>query len=171
MEEFLIVGKVSNTHGVKGELKIIPLTDDPNRYKDLKWAFLDKKTGLEKCEIENVRFFKDVVIVKIKGIDTMNDAEVLKGIYIKVDRANAVKLSEDQFFICDLIGCKVFDENENLLGELVEVLQTGSNDVYVVKGDKGEILIPALKSVVNEISIENKSIRVTIPEGLVDDEI
>jgi len=169
MLEYLIVGQLINTHGVKGELKAIPLTDDPNRFKKLKWVYIDKNGKLDKYDIIGVKFFKQFVILKFRNVDTMDEAEKLKGLYMKVDRANAVKLPKDSFFITDIVGLSVFDENESLLGKLVDVIQTGSNGVYVVRDTDGkEILIPALKSVVKEVSIENGRISVILPKGLLD---
>jgi len=169
MLKYLNVGQLVNTHGVKGELKAMSLTDDPQRFLDLEWVYIDKKGILEKYEINNVKFFKNFVILKFKGIDSMEDAEKLKGYYLKVDRENAVKLPKDSFFIADIIGMQVYDENKELLGELSDVIQTGSNDVYVVKDKAGkDILIPALKSVVKEISIDEGRISVILPKGLLD---
>lgn len=169
MLEYLIIGQLVNTHGVKGELKATALTDDPQRFLKLKWVYIDKNGTLEKHNILSVKFFKQFVILKFDGIDTMEAAEKLKGMYLKIDRANAVKLPKDSFFITDIIGLQVYDENNALLGKLTHVLQTGSNDVYVVKDTEGkEILIPALKSVVKEVSIENKRISVILPKGLLD---
>jgi 16S rRNA processing protein RimM len=167
--EYLIVGQLVNTHGVKGELKAIPMTDDPNRFLELEWVFIDKNGNLEKYNISGVKFFKQFVILKLEGVDTMEAAEKLKGLYMKVDRANAVKLPKGSFFIADIIGLPVYDENNVLLGQLTDVLKTGSNDVYVVKHDNGkEILIPALKSVVKEISLDDRRISVILPKGLLD---
>lgn len=172
MTDFLSVGWINNTHGVKGEVKILPLTDDASRFYDLKWAFLDRNGTLEKVDIESVKLLKQFVILKLKGIDSMDAAEGLKGMYLKVDREHAVKLPEDSFFVSDLIGCRVFNENTDLLGELTEVLETGSNDVYVVKDGKGrEVLIPALKRVVREVSVTEKKMVVCLPEGLVEYEV
>ncbi len=169
MLEYLIVGQLVNTHGVKGELKATAQTDDPQRFKQLKWVYIDKNGSLEKHNISGVKFFKQFVIIKFEGIDSIEEAEKLKGFYIKVDRANAVKLPKNSFFITDIIGLKVYDENNQLLGELRDVIQTGSNDVYVVRdSDSKEILIPALKSVVKEISIEEGKISVILPKGLLD---
>lgn len=172
MQEYLEIGKVANTHGVKGELKIISLTDDPGRFNKLKWVYVDKKGSMEKYDIEYVKFFKNFVIVKFKGLDDMAIAEGFKGLYLKVDRKNAVKLPKDSYFICDLIGCEVFDEASNKLGILKDILKTGSNDVYIVgEENQEEILIPALKEVVKKISIEERKVIVSLPEGLVDHEI
>jgi 16S rRNA processing protein RimM len=169
MLKYLNVGQLVNTHGIKGELKAVPLTDDPQRFLDLEWVYIDKKGTLEKYFINNVKFFKNLVILKFKGVDDMDAAEKLKGYYLKIDRENAVKLPEDSFFIADIIGMQVYDESNELLGELTDVIQTGSNDVYIVKNKAGkEILIPALKSVVQEISIDNGRISVILPKGLLD---
>jgi len=171
MQKYLRVGKIANTHGVKGELKIIPLTDDPERYNDLKYVYLDRKDDLEKIDIEQVKFLKSFVIVKFKGVDDMDCAESLKDLYLLVDRENAVKLPEGSYFISDLVGCSVYDENGECLGELTDVLETGSNDVYSVKDKQGgrEILIPALKNVVKRIDLNSRKIEVLLPEGLMDE--
>ncbi len=169
MVEYLIIGQLINTHGVKGELKATALTDDPQRFKKLKWVYIDKNGALEKYHITGLKFFKQFVILKFKDVDSIEAAEKLKGFYLKVDRANAVKLPKDSFFITDIIGMDVYDEKGLLLGKLADVIQTGSNDVYAVKsGDGKEILIPALKSVVTEISPEKGRIDVIIPKGLLD---
>lgn len=169
MLEYLIVGQLINTHGLKGELKASALTDDPQRFRKLKWVYIDKNGSLEKYNISDVKFFKQFVIIKFQDVDSIEEAEKLKGFYIKVDRANATKLPKNSFFISDIIGLKVYDENNVLLGELKDVIQTGSNDVYVVRDSESkEILIPALKSVVKEVSIEEGKISVILPKGLLD---
>lgn len=171
MYEYLQVGKIVNTHGVRGEMKLIPLTDDPKRFDDLDWIYIEKD-GMHKCRIESVKYFKGSVIIKLEGIDTPEAAAAYREHFLLVDRQNAVKLPEDTFFICDIIGSRVFDENGSELGELQDVLQTGSNDVYVVRNESGrEILIPALKSVVRSVLPEQKRIDVVVPKGLLDDEI
>lgn len=172
MQDYLEIGKIVNTHGIRGEVKVIPLTDDPHRYDILKWAFVVEKDALIKYDIGSVKYLKNFVILKLKGVDDPDAARGLKDHIIAVDREHAVKLKKDQFFICDILDCEVFDEKGISLGVVRDVLHTGSNDVYVVSGSKGkEILIPALKTVVKEVSIENKRIQVTLPKGLVEDEI
>lgn len=167
MYDYLQIGKIVNTHGVMGEVKIIPLTDDPTRFKKLKWVYIDKNNSLEKFNIKGVKFLKNFVIIKFEGIDDADTAAKLKELFMLVDREHAVSLPEDSFFICDIIGSKVFDESDTLLGELINVLQTGSNDVYVVKdATNREILIPALKSVVKSVSVKDGRIIVALPEGL-----
>lgn len=172
MYDYLQIGKIVNTHGIRGEVKIIPLTDDPSRYDELEWAYVEKGGRMERYLLQQVRYFKGTVIAKLEGIDTPEAAAELKECFILVDRKNAVKLPEDSFFICDIIGSDVYDEKGVLLGQLSDVLQTGSNDVYVVKSGSGkEILLPALKSVVRNVSTEQKRIDVIIPKGLLEDEI
>lgn len=163
---------IAKAHGTIGELKVIPLTDNPDRYRNLKWVYIKKEMAPMKYFIEFVRFMKDFVIVKLKGIDDMDSANALKGLFLEVDRENAVKLPEGSYFICDLIGASVHDETGNLLGTLTDVIKTGSNDVFVIKAETGnEMLVPALKTVVKVISPEEGKITVKLPEGLIDDEI
>lgn len=172
MYEHLQIGEIVNTHGIKGEIKVIPLTDDPTRFENLDWIYLDKKGILEIYNIAGVKYVKNMVILKLEGIDNPDEAEALKGSFLLIDRKNAIKLPENSYFICDLIGMQVQDDNGVVLGKLNNILQTGSNDVYVVRKENGsEILIPALKSVVREVSIQTGIMKVTIPEGLLDDEI
>lgn len=169
MTEFLQVGKIVNTHGVRGEVKVIPLTDDPRRFEDLNDVFVGTDDKKEVLNIENIKYFKNTVIIKFKESGDMNYAEKLKDMFIYVDRKNAIKLPEGRYFICDLIGMEVSEIDGNKLGVLVDVLETGSNDVYVVKNkDNKEILIPALKSVLKEVSVENKTMKVELLDGLLD---
>lgn len=153
MKNNLTVGQIINTHGIKGEVKVFPLTDDIKRFRRLKSVIID---GIEKniiwCKLQG-----DRVILKIEGIDDMETAASLRSKYIEVTRENAVKLSEGRYFIADIIGCNVFDENGIMLGTVDNVIQTGSNDVYSVKG-KEEILIPALKDIVIKIDMEQRHI-------------
>ncbi|MBE5871135.1 MAG: 16S rRNA processing protein RimM [Lachnospiraceae bacterium] len=172
MEDLLQVGAITQPHGVHGEVKVFPTTDDPKRFKKLKEIILD--TGKEKkvLEIESVRFFKQFVILKFKGMDTMNDVEIYKHRNLYVTRENAVKCAKDEYFIVDLIGCRVVDENDRALGILQDVIQTGANDVYEVKlAEGGEVLIPAIKECILSVDIEKREIRVHLLEGLLDETI
>lgn len=172
MVDYLQVGKIVNTHGVKGEVKLIPLTDDPRRFDELEWVYIERDGRLKKHTILDLKYIKGSVTIKFSDIESMSEAEQYKDCFVLVDRENAVKLPEGSFFICDIIGCSVFDENGSLLGKLTDVLQTGSNDVYVVRDDSGkEILLPALKSVVSKISTDQQRIDVIIPKGLLEDEV
>ena len=157
MEDLLQVGIITSTHGVRGEVKVYPTTDDPRRFRRLKEVVLD--TGKEKMnlEIEGVKFFKQFVILKFKGLDLL------------VSRENAIPLGEDEYFIVDLIGCNVVDEEKNYIGELVDVMETGANGVYVVKTPEGrEVLFPVIEQCVLNKDIENKTITVHVMKGLMD---
>ena len=167
MEDMLRVGVFANTHGVRGEIKVFPTTDDAQRFKKLKKVYLD--TGKEKMELEitSVRFFKNLVILKFKGIDNINDIEKYKGKDLLVTREQAVPQEEDEYFIYDIIGAKVVTEDGKDFGELKEVLQTGANDVYVVETTEGkEILLPVIDECILDIDIDNKIVTAHIMPGL-----
>ena len=167
MEQLLQVGVISSTHGVRGEVKVFPTTDDPQRFKSLKNVILD--TGKEQIplEIQGVKFFKQFVILKFKGIDNINDIERYKRRSLFVTREDAVELEEDEYYIADLIVMDVItDEGEE--GKLVDVIETGANEVYVVEFDKyGEVLIPAIHDCILDVDIEAMSMKVHLLEGLV----
>ena len=167
MEQILQVGILSSTHGVHGEMKVFPTTDDPKRFRKLKSVLLDTGNGMLETEIEGVKFFKQFVIVKFKGYDSINDIEKYKGRGIFVTRENAVKLDEDEYFIADLIGMKVKDEYDKDLGLIADVLETGANDVYVIKREDGsELLLPAIKQCVLSVDTDESVMRVHVLEGL-----
>ena len=167
MEQLIRVGVITSTHGIRGEVKVYPTTDDVNRFKKLKEIILD--TGKEQInlEVEGVKFFKDMVILKFKGIDNINDIEKYKGKSLFVDRENAVKLEKDEYYIADLIGMQVFTE-EGRLGVLKDVLETGANEVYVVDSDKyGEVLIPAIQQCILDVNVQEQTMKVYLLEGLI----
>ncbi len=168
MEQFLRVGVISSTHGIRGEVKVFPTTDDVKRFKKLKNVILD--TGKEhlNLEVEGVKFFKQFVILKFKGIDNINDIEKYKGKDLLVDRANAVKLRKDEYFVVDLIGLEVFTEDGEKFGTMKDVLETGANDVYIIDSlNHGEVLIPAIKQCVLDIDIEANKMVIHLMKGLV----
>jgi 16S rRNA processing protein RimM len=172
MYEYLQIGEIVNTHGLKGEVKVIPLTDSQERFDELDWVYLDRNGSLDKLDIESIKHIRNSVILKLKGVDTVEAAEAMKGLFLIVHRKDAVKLPSHSYFICDILGSEVRDMAGTSYGKLTEVLHTGSNDVYVVKNDDGrEILLPALKSVIREVSVESGIIKVVIPEGLFEDEV
>ena len=169
MEDFFQIGIITSTHGVHGEVKVFPTTDDPRRFKKLKEVFVD--TGRERValEIEGVKFFKQFVIVKFKGIDTLNDVERYRKASLFVSRENAVRLRKDEYFIADLCGLAVQNEFGEPLGVLKEVLETGANDVYVITlSDGRELLLPAIKQCILEVSIEEGYMKVHVLDGLLD---
>ncbi len=169
MEELLQVGVITSTHGVRGEVKVFPTTDDVRRFKRLKEAILD--TGKEQIvvEIEGVKFFKQFAILKFKGFDNMNDVERFRQKSLYVSRKNAVRLSRNEYFVADLIDIVVFDENEQELGVLTDVITTGANDVYEIKMKDGrELLLPAIKQCILDVDIEGRKMKVHVLDGLLD---
>ncbi|MDE5747625.1 MAG: ribosome maturation factor RimM [Acetatifactor sp.] len=167
MEEMLQVGVVTTTHGVRGEVKVFPTTDDVNRFKKLKEVFLDIGKEKVSLEIEGVKFFKQMVILKFKGIDTLDDAAVYRQAGLYVTRENAVKLQKDEYFIADLIGVSVYDEADRLLGSLEDVMATGANDVYVIRMTDGrELLLPAIRQCILDVDVEQGRMKVHVLEGL-----
>ena len=168
MIKYLKIGQIVNTHGVKGEIKIYPLTDDIRRFKKLKYVLIKNGDEYVKLDVQGVKFVKDLPILKVSGIESMNDAEKYKNQYIYIDRDNAVKLPEDSYFIADLVGLKVMTDSNELLGQLSAVFPTGSNDVYEVKKDDGTtFLIPAIGEVILKVDIENGVMIVNLLEGLI----
>ena len=169
MEQLLQVGVISSTHGIRGEVKVFPTTDDVKRFKKLKKVILD--TGREHLplEVESVKFFKQFAIVKFKGIDNINDIEKYKGKSLLVDRENAVKLRKDEYFIADMIGLTVFTDDGEEFGKLRDVLETGANDVYVFsKEGVQDLLVPKIPDCIKEVNIEEGTILVHLLPGLRD---
>ena len=170
MEQFLQVGVISSTHGLRGEVKVFPTTDDAARFQTLKNVVLD--TGRKKLdlEIQSVRFFKQFVIVKFKGIDNINDIEKYKGKSLFVTRENAVELEEDEYYIGDLIGMEVYtDDSEERFGVLKDVMETGANDVYCVKTPEGkELLLPAIHDCILDVDLDKEEMLVHVLPGLLD---
>lgn len=167
MEDMLQVGVITQTHGIRGEVKVFPTTDDAQRFKKLKKVILDNGKERRELEITSVKFFKNLVILKFKGIDDINDVEKYKKAPLFVTREDAVPLEENEYFIADLIGLKVISDEGEILGTLDDVLQTGANDVYVVKNDKGEeILVPAIKDCVKNVDIEGGEVTLHLLPGL-----
>lgn len=169
MEDLLQVGAITSTHGVRGEVKVFPTTDDAKRFSKLKEVELETKEGTTTLHIKGVKYFKQFVILKFAEYDSLNDVESIKGRKLFVTRKNAVKLQKDEYFIADLIGLKVVDEEKQLEGTLTEVLQTGANDVYdITLADGRNLLLPAIADCVLHVDLENKVIKIHIMEGLLD---
>ena len=169
MEDLLQVGIITSTHGVRGEVKVYPTMDDTRRFRRLKEVVLD--TGREKLnlEIEGVKFFKQFVILKFKGLDNINDIEKYRQKSLYVTRKNAVRLQRDEYFIADLIGLKVQDEDGTELGTVKDVIETGANDVYEVEmADGRSLLLPAIKQCILNVDVENGMMQVHVLEGLLD---
>ncbi len=168
MEQLLQVGVISSTHGVRGEVKVFPTTDDVKRFKKLKKVILDTGRGHLELEVEGVKFFKQFVILKFKGFDNINDIEKYKGKSLLVDREHAVRLRKNEYFIADMIGLTVYTEDGAEFGTMREVLETGANDVYIIDSLKyGEVLVPAIKQCILDVDIEQRKMVIHLMEGLV----
>ena len=163
----LQVGVITDTHGIKGEVKVFPTTDDVNRFDYLKKAYIDSKEGLIPVKVNSVKYFKQYVIIKFKGINDINDIEKYKKSPLLVTREDAVPLEEGQYYITDIIGINVYTDDGVNIGTLKEVLQTGANDVYIVRNSENkEILIPAIKQCILAIDLEKKEMKVHLLDGL-----
>ncbi len=180
MDDLLQVGAIATTHGVQGEVKVFPMTDDVKRFKKLKKILLDTGKGYQEMEISQVKFFKNMVILKFKGIDNINEIEKYKGKGLFVTREQAVICEKNEYFIADLIGLKVFTEAGELLGEIKDVLQTGANDVYVVqiseespyaqqmKNPGRELLLPAIQECIRTVDMAGRKMQVYLMPGLLE---
>ncbi len=170
MPNLLEIGQIVNSYGIKGEFKVVPFTDDITRFSKLKTIYIEKNKKLEKMEIEEVRYHKNLVLLKLKGIDDINDTLKYKNCYIKIDRVDAVELPKNSYFIVDLIDMEVYTDKNEFLGKIVDVFPTGSNDVYVVKDDIGkQVLLPAIEEVIKNVDVANKKMVVHLIEGLGED--
>ena len=168
MENILQVGIISSTHGIRGEVKVFPTTDDVNRFKKLKEVLLDTGKETLPLTIEGVKFFKQFVILKFKGIDNINDIEKYRGKSLMIDREDAVDLEEDEYFIADMIGMKVCTEDGSEFGTLKDVMETGANDVYIIDSlEHGEVLIPAIRECILDVDMDEERMTIHLMEGLV----
>jgi 16S rRNA processing protein RimM len=168
MEQLLEIGQIVNTYGIKGFVKVVPFTDDITRFENLKKVYLQTKKGLETIEIEEVKYSKNTVLLKIKGIDDINTASLYKNCYLKIDRKDAVKLPEDSYFIVDLLDMEVYTDENIYLGKIDDVYPTGSNDIYVIKNEAGkQILLPAIAQVIKTVNVEDKKMTVHLLDGLI----
>lgn len=166
--DYIQIGRIANTHGVKGEMKIIPLTNDIYRFDHLKIAFLGEEKI--KVEVENVKYHKGLVIIKFREFNNINDIISFKDEYIYILEKDKVDLPKDHYFLFDIVNCEVYDTQDNYIGIVKEVLQSASNDIYIVRdNDKGkEYLIPAVKEFFINIDIENKKIVIEPIEGMIE---
>ncbi len=167
MEEYFEIGQIVNTSGLKGVMKVKPFTDDITKFSNLKTIYVSIKKELKEFEIEQARFSKNMVFLKLKGIDTVEQAEDYRNLYLKIKRNKDEKLEKDSYYIVDILGCKIITDEGKELGDIEDVFSTGSNDVYVVKDELGkQVLLPAIKDVIKKVDIKNKVITVHLLEGL-----
>ena len=168
-EDYLQVGVITTTHGIRGEVKVYPTTDDIKRFSKLKEVVMQSKRESITLEIEGVKYFKNMVILKFKNYDSIEAIEKYKQCPLLVSRENAVKLKRNEFFVADLQGLKVIDDSETLFGTLRDVMETGANDVYIIDTvDGNEVLIPAIKECVLDIDMQNRIMKIHIMDGLLD---
>lgn len=168
MQEFLEIGQIVNTFGIKGMVKVKPFTDDITRFDRLEKVYVETKNIKKEYEIEEVKYHKDMVLIKFKGIDKVEEAEILRNSYLKVNRKDEPKLEEGTYYIVDLIGLDVYSDEGKLLGKLNDIFNYGSSDIYEVKDELGkQLLLPAISDVIKEINLQEKKIVVHILEGLI----
>ena len=153
MQDYLLIGEITKPQGVQGELKLRPITCDPWRFEDMDYAYIKEGETYRKVEIKVRKVNEDAVYLRMEGVLTRNDAEEVRGTLLYIDREHAVELDEDSTFICDLMGLKGVLTDGSEIGKIIDVMQPGGNDVYVFKGKKGEVLVPALKSVVVKVDL------------------
>lgn len=167
MEDLLKVGVITTTHGVRGEVKVFPTTDDAERFLELEYVLLDTGRELRRLDIKNVRFFKNLVILKFDGIDNINDIEKYKGKNLWIPREEAQELGEDEYYIADLQGLNVVLEDGTEFGTLRDVMETGANDVYIIDSNEhGEVLLPAIKECILDVDLEKNTMTVHLMKGL-----
>ena len=168
MQKRLEIGQIVNTFGIKGEIKVVPFTDDINRFDDLEKVYVKTRKEAKLYKVENERYHKNMVLLKLEGINNPEDAEMLKNAFLEVDREDAVPLEEGQYFIVDLIGLDVYTDEGKLLGKVDDIYNTGANDIYVVKDELGkQILLPGIKDVIKEVDLDNEKIIVHLIPGLI----
>ena len=168
MEDLLKVGVITTTHGVRGEVKVFPTTDDAERFLDIEYVLLDTGKELRRLNIQNVKFFKNLAILKFEGIDNINDIEMYKGRELWIPREEAQELGEDEYYVADLIGMDVLLENGEKFGVLRDVMETGANDVYIIdSAEHGEVLLPAIKECILDVDLEKNVMTIHLMKGLI----
>ena len=167
-QQYFEIGQIVNTFGIKGVVKVNPFTDDISQFEEMETILVDKKGSLLEMQIEEVKYSKNQVLLKLKGIDTVEEAEKYRNCYLKLPREKARKLPKNTYFIADLIGLKVYTEEGKLLGKVDDIYNTGASDIYVIKDELGkQILLPAIKDVIKQIDLEQEKIVVHLLDGLV----
>ena len=168
MTKYLEIGQIVNTFGIKGMVKVMPFTENIERFSKMKTVYVKNKKENKKYEIEEVKYHKNMVLVKFKGIENPEQADLLRQSYLLVDRADEEPLEEGTYYIVDMIGLEVYTEEGELLGILEDIFNTGSNDIYVVKNELGkQILLPSIPDVIKKIDMPNKKVIVHLLPGLV----
>lgn len=168
MTKYLEIGQIVNTFGIKGMVKIKPFTDDINRFDRLKKIYISNKNGKKEYQIQGVKYHKNMVLMKLEGVDTPEQADLLRQSYLLVDRADEEPLEEGVYYIVDLLGLEVYTDDNKLLGKVDDIFNTGSNDIYVVKDEMGkQILLPGIPEVLKNVDLEKGKITVHLIPGLI----
>ena len=168
MTKYLEIGQIVNTFGIKGMVKIKPFTDDINRFDRLKKIYISNKNGKKEYQIQEVKYHKNMVLMKLEGVDTLEQADLLRQSYLLVDRADEEPLEEGVYYIVDLLGLEVYTDDNKLLGKVDDIFNTGSNDIYVVKDEMGkQILLPGIPDVLKNVDLEKGKITVHLIPGLI----
>ena len=164
MQKRFEVGQIVNTFGIKGEVKVTPFTDDINRFDSLEKVYVKTKKEEKLYNIENVRYHKNMVLLKLENVNTMEDAEMLRNAFLEIDREEAIPLEKGTYFIADLIGLDVYTDEQEFLGKVEDIYNTGSNDIYVVKNELGkQKLLPGIEEVIKEVKLDDRIIVHLIP--------
>ncbi len=167
MTESFQIGIITSTHGLHGEVKVFPTTDDTGRFSSLKEVYADTGSRKLTLHVSGARYFKQFVILKFKEYSDINEVEFLKKAVLSVDRDNAIPLDSDEYYVADLMGMKVITDDDRTLGTVSDVIATGANDVYVVDGEGAQILIPAIKDCILDVDPAGGIMRVHLLEGLI----
>ena len=168
MQKRLEVGQIVNTFGIKGEIKVTPFTNDIRRFDDLKKVYVKTRKESKLYNVENARYHKNMILLKLKGINTPEEAEMLRNAFLEIDREDAIPLEEGTYFIADLLGLEVYTDEGKLLGKVEDIYNTGSKDIYVIKDELGkQVLLPGINEVIKEVDLNNGKIIVHLIPGLV----
>ncbi len=168
MTKYLEIGQIVNTFGIKGMVKVKPFTDNIERFNNLEKIYIKNKSGQTEYKIQEVKYHKNMVLIKFEGIENPEQADLLRNSYLIVDRETEEPLEPGRYYIVDMIGLDVFTDDNEYLGKLEDIYNTGSNDIYVVKNELGkQVLLPAIEDVIKNIDMDNKKVIVHLIPGLV----
>lgn len=168
MQKKLEVGQIVNTFGIRGEVKVKPFTDDINRFDDLEKVYVKTRKEVKLYKVENARYHKNMVLLKLEGINNPEDAELLKNAFLEIDREDAIPLEEGTYFIADLIGLEVYTDEGKLLGKVDDIYNAGANDIYVVKDELGkQVLLPGIDEVIKDVDLDSERIIIHLIPGLI----
>ena len=168
MTKYLEIGQIVNTFGIKGMVKVKPFTDNIERFSNLEKIYIKNKSGQTEYKIQEVKYHKNMLLVKFEGIENPEQADLLRNSYLIVDRETEEPLEAGRYYIVDMIGLDVFTDDNEYLGKLEDIYNTGSNDIYVVKNELGkQVLLPAIEDVIKNIDMDNKKVIVHLIPGLV----